>query len=227
MSRVFYDPAHPGFVLLTNYKVMATSWVKYFRRNRSRHPRIISCAHLDDLNWKLEPVRRIHDVTKVLVVRDPYARIASFYQHWLVNHVAQAIGNEWELTPQHTPFVPHLKVGAGKREEILEALSKLTFKSFVELLPGTYRQNTHLAPQVEVLAYDGGAKRLEPDRLLRMETLDAEFLRDELNIDVGKLGHENKSGRKPVEYYFDSSSYEIVNRLYEDDFRMFGYTMRT
>jgi len=66
--------------------------------------------------------------------------------------------------------------------------------------------------------------RLSFDKIIRIED-DIDFLQKELRIDL--TIQANKTMHESYDEYFTPASYEIVNRLYRDDFRLFGYAPRS
>jgi hypothetical protein len=87
------------------------------------------------------------------------------------------------------------------------------------------RQRGHDERQVRYITDRKGALLI--DRVLRFETLDADF--NALVRDLGlpasvRLPKQNSSAHKPYLDYYDDETIEMVRRLYAADFEVLGYS---
>ncbi|MGM0377517.1 MAG: hypothetical protein ACQEQ0_12145, partial [Bacteroidota bacterium] len=96
------------------------------------------------------------------------------------------------------------------------AFKELTFEKFIRLLPQAYMKNRHLHPQVKIL------KDLKNVHKLKLESEeDLQFMKNELGIDTGIRA--NQTDKKDFDLKWTREMYDVVNKLYSEDFDFFGY----
>lgn len=142
----------------------------------------------------------VADAFKFTVVRDPYARAVSCYNH------------------------------LGKRGYFEQWLRKPTFTEFLEIIGSGFiervgaRNNAGLAfcnPQNEWL------RGVEIDRVFKVETLADEVpvLRELFECPELELGHANRSSGIRLDD-LTARDRQMVEEIYRDDFERFGYPRR-
>jgi len=149
--------------------------------------------------------------TSFAVVRNPWDRIVSTY-HFL----------RMKVSYLHPPEVgPHADYEVLRDRSFEECLTIL-LRERERLTSEAWYEQTHLV----ALPVSLGA-RVMVDRVLRFETLDAEFPRlcAELGVDGRNMPQLNstKRGRDYREYY-NGHTRRLVARLYASDIETFGYS---
>lgn len=175
-----------------------------------------------------------------VVVRNPYARVASFYKDkflraedyrlWMQD---QGMPQGWQQSTQL--FFPYLGLDTTMDPKIVsERLSAVTFEEFMEILPKVYLRDGHLTPQhlagslsFRLLNYRISFRLpLHLEKVYKMESSDHIMsLAADFQLDLKtKVNATDK-----VEEYINWSPSVIktVERLYEMDFERFGYDYLT
>lgn len=146
--------------------------------------------------------------------RNPYSRLESFYRDKLNKELTTS--NKW-MRSQKIFFKP-LGIRKFDTEEIkYNALKAISFQKFIELLPQVYLKNRHLHPQYKIL------KNLQVTKKFQMEnTDDRQFIENKLHIDLSKK--ENSTPKENFDLRWTETMYQLVNQLYNEDFKYFQYT---
>lgn len=187
--------AKAHYFLSLNFKVMYTTMKKQ--------------KDLKKVLW-IRPLLSKYD--KYFIVRNPYDRLESFYRDKLgkdVNH--QKI---W-LSSQKIYFEP-LEITDSPDEIKMQVIRDMTFEQFIRILSMNYMKNRHLHPQYKIFT------GLKPKRILKMENPDdLRFLSETLNLDMDIRA--NSTGKADKYIHWDKELADIVNRIYEKDFKLYGY----
>jgi hypothetical protein len=203
------------YILTTSYKVMYSTLSRQAGLEKLP-PRSLYVCRL----WLDTRLRHY------MLVRDPYARLASFYSNKIAETGRRvAGGHRWQLCQRI--FFPH--VGVSGDEDPLEIdarLKALPFERFVGLLERVAWLDHHLIPQAEsrwrrVRGTRFGV-RLPVHRFLKMES-DLDCLRSVLRLDL--TIRENASETRAVDALFTPQMRAVVQRVYERDFVELGYPM--
>ena len=169
-----------------------------------------------------------------MVVRNPYHRALSFYKDKFKSIPLNNRENptfKWEK-PQRV-FFPLLGVtNNNTTQDIADLLTNVSFKTFVSMLTQIYAIDEHINPQCWILNHPN-YKLLKtlvtPEEYLsiyKMENLtemvDFRFLTGcSLNQKCNNTQSIN------IEEDIDHDSIANLNRIYQQDFKMFGYSMKS
>jgi hypothetical protein len=142
------------------------------------------------------------------VVRNPYTRIASCYFDKMLRP-----------SPQRRFFVHN----AG-----LDPTEKIGFRAFLQKLAELPREldDTHWARQ----SFNTGARLLDLTHIGKVETLEDDLPRILADIEGGAVGVANAAphatgAEDRLRALYGPEELELVNRIYQTDFTMFGYPM--
>lgn len=213
----FIDPVR-RFTLATNYKVMYSTLLA--------QPQLSVVHDHRELFGRL--VGEHPPITDhYLLVRDPYARLLSFYADKFLFHPPGA--DEASIQGSHRVFFAALGADAMSPEERTASFRATDFPRFVTLLtPELIASNVHLVPQSHTLALPRRflarralARVWKPGRVLKMEE-DLEVLAA-LGIDIEV--RINATSHAGVTATYTPDAYRRVSSLYRDDFERFGYPM--
>ena len=164
-----------------------------------------------------------------LLVRNPYARIESFFKEKLRKCILKATETPpYQLKLHQQIFYPFLSLEIGDDvKDIQKRFLELTFDEFVKLLPKVFDKDTHLKPQSQALrtqVKDLFYIHIKYTKILKIEDRVAlEFLKNELALDMEI--RINKTTDKFEEIKWDRELREIVNSIYIEDFKNFGYEL--
>jgi hypothetical protein len=164
-----------------------------------------------------------------LIVRDPFARIESFYRDKILQDpsLRGPFGyDDWQHC-QRLLF-PHIGVTREHApHEIAARLRALPFERFLDVLPSVYRGDAHLAPQAETrwVRLAGPLRlALRFERVFRMERPgDLEALA-KLGIDLSTPA--NSTAEVEFAPRWSPARRALVARLYRGDLESFGYAAR-
>ena len=149
-----------------------------------------------------------------LIVRDPYARLVSFYRDKFDVYMQQPRQIHQYFDCYKVFFAP---LGIRERDPIRvarAALAAMTFPQLVSLLEeDNVTDDVHLMPQAnEAWDFDQVLKMDDPDDLETLSCL----------IDLAV--HERDTGSYDVDDYYSPALRRIVQRVYRDDFETFDYS---
>jgi len=215
----FFYHRKNDYVLATNYKVMYSSL--YSQKD------LIQLAHRH-LARKLAADRMGRHRPYYLLARNPYDRLVSFFCDKFRENPfpSEGTGYQWQRC-QKIFFRPLGIVGTD--EEIEQGLRSVSFDTFIGKLPVIYRKDRHLYPQNRIRYFPGRFVSLPFLKIrfagfFQMET-DQQKMREKLAIDT--TIKYNQTRHRDYGSYFTDKLYRIVNRLYKEDFHLFGYDMHT
>ncbi|MAN58635.1 MAG: hypothetical protein CMC08_02235 [Flavobacteriaceae bacterium] len=158
-----------------------------------------------------------------LVVRNPYDRLESFFKNKFRKNIHEREIERWE----HCQRIFFPQMGLSNNVNYLEnkaAFLKVTFEMFIKMLPLVYTHDAHLIPQSqsEVLKLPKGNFRIKYTSVYKMELpKHLEILAKNLEIDLGHPLNPTKPTDNVVQWTPELR--KIVAKLYEDDFRNYGY----
>ncbi len=211
-------------MVLVNFKVMSSS----LKQNRHYEAVSIKRAMGFILSRSLQGRRP----PMLIIVRNPYARLVSFFEDKFRKEPgkhARPESDSKDVQECQRIFLPHLDIHAdAPHRTIWERLVETPFSTFMEILPEVYQTDRHLWPQSRLLEFGIG---LPPRALLRhasvvrLEELDADYMKHSWKIDCRVRANATEFIMDPVEY-FSPQEVEVVNRLYQSDFELFGYPCR-
>lgn len=222
---VFYN-AHRRCFVFTNLKVMYSTLGmqdELVQRSADRQTDKASFARLLLRKVGLGP-------SAFLLVRNPYARVVSFFADKFRRHPALEREREFEefegwQACQRMFFAPFGIDPAQSPEAISHALEAVSFSDVVDTLPDRYRRDPHLRPQheIETISWRGLPQRVAFDGLVPIEQMDPVLMRDRLGVDVGQS--RNRTQRAPYTSHLTPQILSTLNTLYADDFERYGYQM--
>ncbi|MGM0532583.1 MAG: sulfotransferase family 2 domain-containing protein [Bacteroidota bacterium] len=185
------------YIISTNFKVMYSTLRKSQGLKRLK----------EELIWLHRP--RVNYV----IGRNPYDRLESFYR----DKLNKRVNTSWKWGRTHKIFFKPLGLSFfSSNQEKFNAFKELTFEKFIRLLPQAYMKNRHLHPQVKIL------KDLKNVHKLKLESEeDLQFMKNELGIDTGIRA--NQTDKKDFDLKWTREMYDVVNKLYSEDFDFFGY----
>ena len=187
--------AKAHYFLSLNFKVMYTTMKKQ--------------VNLKKVLW-IRPLLSSNE--KYFIVRNPYARLESFYRDKLGKDVNPK--KIW-LSSQKIYFEP-LGITDAPDEVKMQTIRDMTFEQFIRILPLNYMKNRHLHPQYKIFT------GLKPKRILKMENpADMRFLSETLNLDMDIRA--NSTGKTDKNIHWNKDLADIVNRIYEKDFKLYAY----
>jgi hypothetical protein len=164
----------------------------------------------------------------VMLVRNPYRRLESFFKEKLRQKVKMVFDDDPYILKRHQEiFYDYLKIKPLDPLEVkAAALLKLTFKEFIMNIEKVYKIEDHLAPQT--LNFSRGL--LGIDRVMRMnkyvhlENADemkwlADYFKLDLSIRINTSHEINDS------MAWDDESIAVVKNIFRKDFDTFGYNV--
>lgn len=216
----FYNKDQEYF-LTTNTKVLSSSLRK--QKNLERVGNFPVWLHT--LSRRLGLSRMPH----YFLVRNPYARVESFFKEKLRKCIHQTTDNPPYILKLHQQiFYPYIGVREGDDlEEIKRKFFALTFGEYVSLLPRVYFLDAHLRPQS--WSRKRKLKGVLPftilfDRVMKIEEASTfEFLGRELKLDTGIRANATVDKRNEIRW--TEAELRIVNKIYKVDFELFGYEL--
>jgi len=164
-------------------------------------------THIQKLTEKKVP---LEDIFKVSIIRNPWARVVSFYNH----HKHKAY--DFYTNEQPTNPLPAIVVDARE----------LTFNEFVcKYCKHNFNFNTVTKP------YMFADDNFFVDYVIRVEHIEEDLykIKDKLQInlpsDIPCRNDMNQfTARKPYSEYFDQKTKNYIKQLFEWDINNFGYT---
>ncbi len=219
---VFFINDNRNYVLATNFKVMSSTL------GAQTCIRRIPAKKLASRLLYARAVGRV--IPKYLIVRNPYERLVSFYCDKFLSE--PLLEGKRDLQVCQTKFLPYMNIQEGSDfATILTAFTRTSFEQFIDMIAKVISQDDHLLPQSAFFLDSARPIKhmirqivfpFNDFRILKMEH-DRDVLSEDLGIDIRVV--RNNTKRKSYQSYFSAPLYEKVNRLYEDDFILFGYDM--
>lgn len=210
----FYCDSQNTYVS-TNFKVM---WSTLKNREELRKIRGVS-LFFQKLKENMGIAR---EGKHYLLVRDPYARVESFFRDKLRKHVDDSA--KWQRSQRI--FFPLL--GLNKNlppRQIQEALQAFSFEHFIKALPRVYRKDPHLYPQhwVEYFGPQQWGWRMPFSNCLKIEEPEAiRTLERTLYLDFGPPQNSTRDMKEQLQWTPELR--KIVQQIYEEDFNRYGYS---
>lgn len=186
---------------------------------------LVEAGGVELTDSEIEEKMRLPDRRHIVLVRNPYARLASFFSDKFRTNLRRNEG-EWSCEAGEWQFCQRIMFRLAKVNQddpfniIRDALLNITFESFVDYLPKIAWEN-HLTPQVDIL-YIGDVFIGDICNKYKMESDVDEFWK---TISVNYPPHANKSFECPDIYRLSARHLEIINEIYKHDFVYFGYEM--
>ncbi len=188
----------------TSYKVMFSS--------------LIACDLEEIGDARLASLLETGRFRHVMAVRDPYARLASFFSDKLRHDLRRSAG-EWQYCQRI--FFPLVGVDASDSfTEVREALLGISFDEFIDFLPQV--REDHLTPQGALLT----AKNLDLSPVTSIFRIEVEASGFWDLVGVKDPPHANRTPSSADPLTLSRERLDIVNSIYADDFIRLGYEMR-
>lgn len=174
---------------------------------------------------QLIEIAKIPNFRHLVLIRNPYKRLTSFFADKLRTNLRRAAG-EWHCDSGEWQYCQRIFFPlAGVTQDdsfntIRDGLLSITFEEFVESLPVISWEN-HLKPQVNLLN-ENVLGLVDTHEIFRMET-DIEIFWD--LISVVDPPHSNKSNEAPDIQNLEKEHIEIINNEYKNDFLRFNYEL--
>ena len=218
---IFFKKKTEELYLVTNFKVMFSTLME--QESLERVPLsvglilklFLNCFHLNKTPF-------------YLLVRDPYARLESFFKNKFRSTISKIQNTEkWQYC--HEIFFSHIRLDTTMSPAVIaEKLQGLTFPTFISLLPATYRKDGHLHPQHWMTSLQVGKWNLGigmPIKFKAIFKMESEKDRQkmaalfQLNLNI----KENTTESVDVSINWTQEEYHLVNKLYNKDFSYFFY----
>ena len=201
-------------LVATNLKVAYTSLcsVKTFRR-------------MSRAEFALRAMTGILPATLIVLVRNPYERLVSFYVQKMKVRPLQCRESSFYWERCQLQLAPFLGVDVYRpKNEVAEKLLEIKFDEFVEAIDAFVRASSvsrldaHLRPQAILLQRLRIASPRARWSLVRIED------QDHLQGAVGaRLPKMNATSKGPLREYFDARTIALTNSIYSADFRELPY----
>lgn len=208
----------------TNYKVMFSrvrDEPDYLRFSRSKY----ALHHFH---------RIINRQENVLLVRNPYDRLLSFYKNKFIQNPKNKSLDYNARFHFHNWYFPDAFISNDDDEiTVKNKLASTTFLGFLNQLTILFDQDAHTLPQHFMMKYHlkSGVNLQIPIKFTHIIKIDdrneMDFFSNLSGIDISK---RSNSTRK---FIFDNSDndnkdmYEIINKLYAKDFECFNYPINS
>ncbi len=215
----FYHQSE-NILISTNYKVLYS----FLRRQEKRSGLLyISEKHL--LGFKKTQAK---NADHVLLVRNPYARIMSFYKDKFHQHPAAETLTYGDLQRCQRIFITELYPDISDdtpADDINRALTSVSFSDFVETLPKVYQLDGHLYPQHQIALFRHRYLRFRHTRLdfshtFKIET-DLELFSNLTGLNTSDKVNSTKSVSLKIEW--DDNSRKTIQDIYRQDFEDYHY----
>jgi len=213
-----------NYLIATSYKVMYGTLYQQSNLTLLAKKRVPFVLMRDKILFKKR--------TNYLLVRNPYDRLVSCFVHKIKMNKFQykpldskTSNIRWQNC--QTIFFPYFNINVDSDDySIGKHLADISFENFIQALPHVFKKDAHLWPQswayyCRLRTYP--VMHLKFDKIIRIED-EIEFLKDNLHIDIGI--QENKTDHDFYSKYYTPYLYQIVNKIYENDFNYFGYQMQ-
>ena len=204
--------------------LLVTTNMKVLYSSLCRQPDLRPVGEGALLREIIRPRRHRH----LMFVRDPYERLVSAWTDKFRTH-PRSLGTPRFQGWQKIQFL-YLRASNFDRwdsdDSIRDALLGIDFGSFVKRIPALFWRDAHLRPQSYRQSLSLKMQiRLLPlriDELVRIEAIDHQHLLDNYGIDLRTI-RENVTDHAPPAHYFTPALQALAERVYDVDFRRFGY----
>lgn len=208
--------------LITNYKVMYSTFTKQPNLEQVDSNKLVLKVLINQLH--------LNKARFYLIVRDPYDRAESFFKDKFRQSVKKIEKKgEWQHT--HKIFFPYLGIQASMSDaEIADKFLSVTFEEFISYLGDVYQINRHLCPQHWAMSL--GSPRFPylnlPIKFIKVFKMESESDLSELSelFDIDLDVTANSTRKVSEAIIWGKSELEMVERIYEKDFDVFGYVKR-
>jgi hypothetical protein len=163
----------------------------------------------------------------VLLARDPYSRVESFFHEKLRYRVGQALNpsDPYQLKRHQTVFYPWLDTSAEEPIAAqVETLLEMSFDQYVRLIPEVWHIEDHLAPQTTnyTRTVFGRPIRMGFDRIVHVEDeLAMQETAERFRLD---LAIRQNASERLHEVAWSDEGRAIVRQVYAQDFEVLGYS---
>lgn len=205
------------------------------------NPKVLTqtLLHQKTLERYLSKKRLVHFIVKeihrsvgpeyVMIVRNPYKRVESFFKEKLRQKVALVLNknNPYKLKRHQTIFYEYLKIDpSDSLENQVKSLMCLDFRSFVKLIPELYKKEDHLAPQTYNFSRSlfGIYRTMKMNKYIRIESIDElDWLASYFSLDLSVRNNDSSDVKDNIQW--DNESIAIVQQVYQSDFNTFKYDL--
>ena len=163
----------------------------------------------------------------VMLVRNPYNRVESFFKEKLRQKVRKALDAKQPYILKRHQMIFYDFLGINKSASVqhqVDSLLGLDFKSFVKLIPRVYHLEDHIAPQTYnfSLTRFGMSLTMHMNRYVKLESAeDMVWMAKYFDLDLSERRNSTIEEQELLEW--DDECISIVQRIYKRDFEIFGY----
>jgi hypothetical protein len=163
----------------------------------------------------------------VMLVRNPYKRLESFFKEKLRQKVKMVFDdNPYVLKRHQEIFYSYLKIKPSDPLEVkASALLKLSFKEFIMNIKNVYQLEDHIAPQTLNFSrkFMGVTRVMQMNKYVHLENgVEMKWLADYFKLDLSIRINTTREVDDTIEW--DKESIAVVKDIFRKDFETFGYS---
>jgi hypothetical protein len=208
--------------ITTNFKIMYTSLSK-----QQSLEEITELGIINNIR-RFIVYKHLQKHTNLLLVRNPYLRLESFFKDKFRKNLPTSEKEEWQNCQKifFESFSLRLNDTVQTKRN---AFLNTSFEQFILMLPLTFMKNQHLFPQYLSLSFR--IRLLKKiikqfpilfDKILKLENQnDIEFLEQSLEINLTQRRNTSKDVKELINW--NTEMIKIANKLYMKDFESFDY----
>ena len=217
----FYNPSKDYFIA-TNEKVLSSTLKSMSELMLVQRKKIF-------ISYLKKKLLFIKNQPHYLFVRNPYKRIESFFKEKLREKVRNSTEhkNPYKLKLHQKIFYSYAGVNVKDGlEEKQRKLLNFTWLQFIESLPYVYQLDPHLKPQSKILVPK--IKNFFPypmkfDKVFKIDDVNhRREIESVLGLDLSVRKNQSPPNKEII---WNKKIFNIVNKLYKDDFEKLGYKM--
>ena len=194
------------------------------------------------LNIEMRPLMKDPNVYKMMIVRNPYSRLESFYKHWIKVHPTKKdpevmrksdyyescslifseekfINREINFEEFVVKYIPFLGTGTQSDDEWFKAVEGSPEVRYYAIDGHTYPQTRQLLGWHATIA--------DFDEIIRLENKNFDNLNSKMGIN---LEHKNSTSTdlwKDLDLRWSAKMKHLVYKHYQEDFENLGYNKGT
>jgi len=164
----------------------------------------------------------------VMLVRNPYKRLESFFKEKLRQKVKMVFDDDPYILKRHQEvFYSYLKIKSSDPLEVkAAALLKLTFKEFIMNVRDVYKIEDHISPQTLNFSRSlmGVNRVMRMNKYVHLENADEmKWLADYFKLDLSIRINTTHEIDDAIEW--DDESISVVKEIFRKDFDTFSYSV--
>ena len=164
----------------------------------------------------------------VMLVRNPYRRLESFFKEKLRQKIKMVFDDNPYILKRHQEiFYNYLKIKSSYPLEVkASALLRLTFKEFIMNIKNVYQLEDHIAPQTLNFSrkFMGVNRVMQMNKYVHLENkVEMKWLADYFKLDLSI--RINATHQIDNEIEWDDESIAVVKDIFRKDFETFGYSV--